>query len=174
MAPPVMIAAMSKKAAAVRTGRSKGPGAGGAPPEHELPLRVTILGPPPGVHYCLQRGRSDLVSQTVSTGRDISFDLSVRVKPLDGDGPPRFLGPFTQGPPAGRFIYVCCGTLAGQPDSPWSRRAKVGLTGITRSLIGKALNNPRAKLEARFEGTAADGGPSCATVRLLDGGWRLI
>ena len=165
---------MSKKLAAVRSGRSKQSVTGGAPAEHELPLRVTILRPPPGVQFCLQRGRSDLVSQTVSSGRDISFDLSVRMKPLDGDGPPRFLGPFTQGPPNGRFIYVCCGTFAGQLDSPWSRRAKVGLAGITRSLLGKALKNPKAKLEARFEGTAADGGPSCATVRLLDEGWRLI
>jgi hypothetical protein len=165
---------MSKKVAAVRTGRSKQSVIGAAPAEHELPLRVTILGPPPGVQFCLQRGRRELVSQTVSTGRDISFDLSVKVKPLDGDGPPRFLGPFTQGPPAGRFIYVCSGTSAGQPDSPWSRRAKVGLTGITRSQIGEALKNPEAKLEARFHGTAADGGPSCATVRLLGEGWRLI
>ena len=165
---------MSKKSAPVRSGRCKGARAGGAPQEHELALRVTILGPPPGVQFCLQRGRSDLVSQTVSTGRDISFDFSVRVKPLDRDAPPRLLGPFTQGPPSGRFIYVCCGTSAGQPDSQWSRRAKVALAGISRPLIGEALKNPSPKLEARFHGTAADGGPSCATVRLPDGGWRLI
>jgi hypothetical protein len=41
-------------------------------------------------------------------------------------------------------------------------------------LIEEPLKNPKSTLEARFHGTAGDGGPSCATVRLIDGGWRLI
>jgi hypothetical protein len=124
--------------------------------------------------FCLQSGRSDLVSPTRSTGRDISFDFTVRVRSTDGGGPPRFLGPFTQGPPAARFVYICMGTLAGQPDSCWTRRAKVPLRGITWPLVQQALGRPTARLEARFGGTARDGGPSCATVPLADGGWRVV
>lgn len=150
------------------------PPAAGVSAERDLPLRITLLQPPPGVRFCLQRGRDERVGQTDSSGQDISFDLSVRVKSLDGGSPPRLLGPFTQGPPTGRFVYVCSGTLAGQTDSPWSRRAKVGLTRITPALIEEALKNPGSKLEARFHGMAGDGGPSCATVRLIDGGWRVI
>src|SRR3954469_23120959 len=80
--------------------------------ERELLLRLTLTRPPKGVQFCLQSGRSDLVGLTVSTGNDISFDLSVRVTdPAGAGGEPRFLGPFTQGPPDRRFVYVCSGTL---------------------------------------------------------------
>ncbi len=30
------------------------------------------------------------------------------------DGRPRLLGPYVQGPPAGRFVYLCVGQYAGQ------------------------------------------------------------
>jgi len=135
--------------------------------EFELPLRITLIAPPAGVQFCLQRGSDELIGEVESTGADLSFDLSVRVDGKLADGSPRFLGPFTQGPPTSRFVYIRCGTSAGQWGSPWTRRAKIPLTGITWPLIRKGT-----RLEARYAGTAKDGGPSCATVPLLDGGWR--
>jgi hypothetical protein len=45
--------------------------------------------------------------------------------------------------------------------------------GITWELIDEALSKLSAVLEARIAGTAGDGGPACATVRLLDGGWKV-
>src|SRR5687767_11602568 len=99
-----------------------GPIAAGA--EHQLRLRITVVRPPAGVQLCLQRGQAELVSPTLSTGEDVTFDLTVRVKDAGPAAPPRFLGPFVQGPTTGRFVYVCIGTLAGQDDSPWTRRAK--------------------------------------------------
>jgi hypothetical protein len=78
-----------------------------------------------------------------------------------------------QGPPGGRFVYVNVGTYAAQPDSPWGRRAKVPLGGITDALLDAALASPGAVLEAAFAGRGRDGGPSCATVPLLGGGWRV-
>src|SRR5438067_2105515 len=112
------------------------------PAGHEVPMRITVARPPPGVRFCLQSGRSNLVSPTLSTGKDISFDFTVRVRATGDGGPPRFLGPFTQGPPDARFVYVCSGTLAGQPDSCWTRRAKVPLTGITWPLVQRVLRRP--------------------------------
>jgi hypothetical protein len=141
--------------------------------EQELPLRVTVVRPPQGVRFCLQSGKSDLVSPALSTGQNMSFDFAVRVTDTGG-GPPRFLGPFTQGSPDGRFVYVCSGTSAGQHASCWTRRAKVPLTGVTWPLIRQAMKHAGARVEGRFTGTAKDGGPSCATVALLDGGWRVI
>jgi hypothetical protein len=38
----------------------------------------------------------------------------------------------------------------------------------------EALATPGAVIEARIAGTAKDGGPACATVGLLDGGWRVV
>lgn len=144
--------------------------------QRELPLRITVLHPPSGVTFCLQRGqagKADLVAPTSASVERLTFDLTVRVGNDRNDGPPRFLGPFTQGPPAGRFVYVNSGTLAGQADSCFTRRAKVHLAGISWELIEEAMSKPDAVLEARIRGTAGDGGPACATVPILDGGWKV-
>jgi hypothetical protein len=88
----------------------------------------------------------------------------VTVKDNRGDGLPNFLGPLTQGPPTGRFIYIDIGKLAGQSDSQWERRIKVPLGGITWELIGQVSVDPALVLEARLPGVGRDGGPSCGTV----------
>lgn len=140
----------------------------------EIRLRIRVVDPPPGVVFCLQRGRNELVSPVKADGSDISFDLSVRLGELpDGTGP-NFLGPFTQGPVSARFVYVNSGTCAGQFESCWTRRAKVPLSGIERALVEEALRSEASALEARFAGRGRDGGPACATVPLLDGGWRVV
>ena len=133
----------------------------------ELRLRIVVVNPPPGVTFALQRGKSDLVPPSRSTTKQLVFELTVRVRE---DGQPNFLGPFAQGPRGARFVYVNSGTYAGQTNTPWSRRAKVPLTGITWPLIRRAKAKP---LEARFAGTGGDGGPACATVPLLGAGWQI-
>jgi hypothetical protein len=139
----------------------------------EIPLRITLVHPPRGVVFCLQRGKAEIVSPVRATGDDLSFDFTLRVRDGRPDGLPNFLGPFTQGPPSGRFVYVNSGTSAGQADSRWTRRAKIQLSGISWPLIEEALAAPDAVLEARIAGVSRDGGPACATVPLLDGGWRI-
>jgi hypothetical protein len=86
-------------------------------------------------------------------------------------GLPNFLGPLTQGPATGRFIYIDIGRLAGQKDCEWERRLKVPLSGITWDLIRDVSANPKLVLEAHLPGTAKDGGPSCASVHPLVG-WK--
>ncbi len=139
----------------------------------EVAFRITVLDPPRGVAFCLQRGRSELIPPSRESERSISFDFTLRVERGVGDGPPRLLGPFAQGPPASRFVYVCSGKRAGQWDSCWDRRAKVPLTGVAASLIEQAAALPGAVLETQIVGTGRDGGPSCATVPLV-GGWRVV
>jgi hypothetical protein len=124
------------------------------------------------VVFCLQSGKTQIVSPVRAAGDDLSFDLSLRVGERPG-GLPNFLGPFAQGPPAGRFVYVNSGTSAGESGSCWSRRAKVPLAAITWPMIEETLAAPDGILEARIAGTAKDGGPACATVPLLAGGWRV-
>jgi Family of unknown function (DUF5990) len=138
-----------------------------------LPLRITLIKPPPGVPLCLQQGKTDLVPSTSDSGENVSFDFTVNIANNRTDGPPNFRGQFVQGPTGGRFIYINSGTYAGHSDSRWSRRAKVPLSGITWDLIEEALSKSSAVLEARIAGTAGDGGPVCATVQLLEGEWRI-
>jgi hypothetical protein len=144
--------------------------------DRELPLRITVLNPPPGVTFRLQRGKSqdDLVPPTHVTDDRLQFDFTVRLSSELKDGKPNLRGPLAQGSPTGRFVYVSSGTSAGQTDSCWTRRAKVPLTGISSKLIEPLLSGEDAALEARIAGTAKDGGPCCATVPLLDGGWKVV
>lgn len=135
--------------------------------EQELRIRITVERPPAGVRFAVQRGKHELVEPSATSADHLSFDLPLRVKDDGPDGAPNFLGPFSQGPRGGRFVYVNSGTSAGQHDSCWTRRAKVALGGITWDLIetGRVL-------ETRFAGTGRDGGPSCATVPIS--AWKAV
>ena len=140
----------------------------------EVSLRVTLLRPPAGVQFCL--GRTDDGEDhdaKTSRGRDLSFDLSLRARGGSSGEPLRMLGEHAHGPPAKRFVPIGVGTLAGQADSCWARVIKISLTGITPKLVRDVSDSPSARLEARVEGTDKCGGPACATVPLLDGGWRV-
>ena len=142
----------------------------------EVPIRLVLINPPPGVDFGIQRGRGtkyEAVFVQQRTRRDISFDFSLAVADNRKNGQPNFLGVFAQGPPARRFIYIDVGTYAGQKDTPWSRRMIVPLQGITWELIQKAVRKPGYRLSARIPGTGKDGGPNCATAQLL-GGWDVI
>ena len=147
-------------------------------PARELPLRITLVAPPSNVKYGVQRGKTNLEDPALlapaRTSRDvIVFDLQVRVGGDRSSGP-NFLGEFAQGPRDARFVYVNSGVQAGEKASCWSRRLKIPLTGITWKQVEAVLATPGAALEARVPGAARDGGPSCATVPFIDGGWRKI
>ena len=94
----------------------------------------------------------------------------MRVKRGKNDAP-NFLGPFTQGTPRQRFIYVCVGEYAGQKNTEWARRVKIHLSSITWQQVEQVLNVSNGKLIARYQATDKNGGPSCASVPLLDEGW---
>jgi hypothetical protein len=142
--------------------------------EREITLRIVLETPPPGVDFGIQKGHGsayETIHTQRSTGGDLSFEFRVTVKGT-GVGPSAdFGGPIVQGPRGGRFVYVDIGTYAGQRDTPWSRRLKVPLTGITSTMIQRALADANGTVEARVPGTGKDGGPSCASVKEFDG-WR--
>jgi len=136
----------------------------------DLALRISIVDPLPDVALALQRGKSGacaLIPPSRIAAETVAFDFTVVVAP----GPsPRLLGPFVQGPPDGRFVYVCIGQYAGDTASPWARRAKIPLTGLTWPLV--ELVTAGGRLEARIAGRARDGSPACASLPLLPPGWR--
>src|ERR1043166_1997133 len=105
--------------------------------ERELNLLIILEKPPAGIDYGLQEGGDNnykTVQTQRSTGRDLKFQFSVRVR--EGkDGQPNFLGPFVQGPTGERFVCLDIGSDAGQTNAPWSRRFKVPLRGITWQMI---------------------------------------
>jgi hypothetical protein len=142
--------------------------------EAEVPLRLTVRRPLAGVALGVQRGRDELLAPLRASDGCTVFELSARAAGVLPDGRPRLLGPFMQGPPAGRFVYVNVGRRAGQPDSPWDRRAKVPLTGISAAILDAWRGQPGAMLSAEIDGIGRDGGPACAAVKLLGNGWHIV
>ena len=135
----------------------------------ELILRIIIEQPPPGVDFGLQKGSGSAyepVQTQRSQGKDLVFEFQPSIKEGVFDTMAAFAGPFVQGPPRQRFVYIDIGTYAGQADSCWSRRLKVPLEGIRAKFLRTG-----GVLETRVPGTGRDGGPACATVKDFDG-WR--
>ena len=138
--------------------------------ERQVTLRVIVERPPGGVDIGVQEGHGNDY-KTVQTQRftkqDLRFEFPIRVK--EGkNGEPNFLGSFAQGPASNRFIYLDIGTYAGQTNTPWSRRLKIPLTGITWPMIERA-SDESAVIEVRVRGTGRDGGPTCGTVKQFSG-----
>ena len=140
----------------------------------EVPLRIILVHPPKAVRFGIQRGKAELVAPDQADDEQITFEFTVRVGAPQPNGMPNLLGPFTQGSPAERFVYVNAGTSAGDPGSPWTRRAKIKLAGITQAMIEAVQATPGAVLEARIAGQAKDGGPPAASIPLLGAGWQVV
>lgn len=144
-------------------------------PKSEVNFQIVLLAPPKGVDFALQLGKSpaaSLAQKQNSAGNELRFEFPLSIVMAEGSEVPDFRGPACQGPKGGRFIYLCSGRSAGQFHSPWNRRLKVPLSGITRELVERASQDRSAVLETRVPGSARDGGPSAATVKPFEG-WKL-
>jgi len=142
----------------------------------DLPIRLVLVDPPDRVDFGIQHGSgSDYETLFVQQAKlaDVTFDFTLSVADNRKDGLPNFKGPFAQGPPTSRFIYIDVGTYAGQKNTHWSRRMKVPLQGISWQLIKQTMNKPGHRLLAKIPGKGKDGGPNCATVKLV-GDWQVI
>jgi hypothetical protein len=137
----------------------------------ELKLRIIVEQPPSGVDYALQKGTGSIyetVQRQRSDGNDLTFEFTPIIRAGVSDPMAALGGPFVQGPPKQRFVYLDIGSCAGQHDSSWSRRLKIPLMGIVPKMLTTG-----GVLEARVPGTGRDGGPSCATVKEFDG-WKPV
>jgi Family of unknown function (DUF5990) len=138
---------------------------------HELTLRIVLEEPPSGVDFALQKGKGSAfepVQKQRSKGKDLIFEFQPVIRSgVSSDGS-SLGGPFVQGPPGQRFVYLDIGIYAGQSDTPWSRRLKIPLEGITAEMATKG-----GVFEARVPGKDREGAPSCATVKDFKG-WRRV
>ncbi len=145
-------------------------------PEIAISLRIILVEPPSGVDFGVQEGKGNeykSIAVQRSKAGILTLECTINVKGNRSDGPPNFCGPISQGPPTGRFIYIDIGKSAGQFDSCWQRRIKIPLETITWDMIDSVAEKPKRLLQATIPGTAKDGGPSCATVKPIDG-WKVV
>ena len=140
----------------------------------EVTLRIVLEKPTPGVEYGIQKGSGsnyETIQKQVSSSNDLCFEFKVQVK-ADENNNTVFFGPYTQGPPKERFIYIDIGTCAGQQNTPWSRRLKIPLKNIPKNIIDR--RNSETILLAKLPGSGGkDGGPTCGTIKPFDG-WKLV
>src|SRR5579871_6622965 len=93
-----------------------------------LSIRIVVEDPIPGLALALQRGKAGqavLEPPRRRSAEAVVFDLDLTVEGRLEDGRPRLLGPYVQGPPGARFVYLCVGGYAGQADTGWNGRVKV-------------------------------------------------
>lgn len=104
------------------------------------------------VRLGIQKGPREVVNDVLAAGEEVTFRVPLRLRPGGDVG-----GPFVQGGPGGRFVYLCWGERG--EDGAWDglRRAKLPLTGVTLA--------PSGIVEARLRLTDAKGGPECGTLR---------
>ena len=142
--------------------------------ESEITLQIILVKPTPGVMFGLQKGSGsnyETVQKQIPVSDSLSFKFTITVKgDRSKDEYPRFSGSFVQGPAGSKFVYIGIGTYVGQPDSIWSRRLKIPLTGITWKDI-QSLSE-LSILQTSVPGTGKDGGPNCATVKPF-AGWHI-
>jgi hypothetical protein len=129
------------------------------------------FGPEAGdVHVGVQRGR-EAIDLVPGDAADAVFELSVGLAPAR-DGRPDFRGPYAQGRPGERFLYLSWGRVSPGGGFEMFRRAKLWLDAIEPALLERALATGAA-VEGRLPLTDRSGGPLCSSVRppLIE--WRL-
>ena len=145
--------------------------------DHSLALRIKLVEPPDGFAFCLQRGKgpkSERLDYSIAEGSDLAFELDVDVRESNEKGVANFVGPFAQGTPDARFFYICAGEYA-EPDEPrWLGRVKIHLSSITWAAVEAVAGDPNRILEASYAATGPKGGPSLASVPLLNDGWKAV
>ena len=136
----------------------------------DLPLRIVVADPFPGLALTVQRGASGkaaLVAPVAESAEALTFDLEVTVDGALADGRPRFMGPYVQGPPAERFVHLCVRQDGGGPIG----RMKVPLRDLDWPLI--EARPPARRIEGRVSGRGSNGKPALATVPILPPGWGI-
>ncbi len=136
------------------------------PEQTEIGMRIVIAQPVAGVLHSLQDKKGQPIDpERSSAGEALAFDFPVRIA-----AGPKFYGEQVRSEgPLRRFVYIGIGTHAGDLASPWSRRIKIDIHDIPQALLDAAAKG--GCLEGTIVGTAKDGSPTCATVRVT--GWRI-
>lgn len=122
------------------------------------------------VRLGIQKGK-EVIEDVPANVERVTFTFPLRVEKNPKTGRPNFLGPFAQGNPEERFIYLCWGE---RKDSDWDgfRRAKIHLKHLDWQALEKPLETGQP-IEAFVNMTDDKGGPLCASVRENKIEWKI-
>lgn len=114
------------------------------------------------VRLGIQRGK-EVIEDIPGDVTQVTFAVPLRVKKNSQTGKPDFTGPFAQGRPGERYIYLCWGERKGEAWEGF-RRAKIHLRHLDWDTVEGALQSGRP-IEVFIDMTDNKGGPLCATVK---------
>lgn len=105
----------------------------------------------------VQSGK-EVVQRVKLPAESALFEIELKVANDNSEPHPNFVGPFAQGKPQDRFLYVCWGR-PGFGGWIGFRRAKLPLAGLTWKSIESNV------VRGRLKCTDPKGAPICATVK---------
>lgn len=126
----------------------------------ELPGRT--IGDRNAVRLGIQKGK-EVIEDVLAEGEEIAFSCSFRVEKNAATGRPNFLGPYAQGTPKERFIYLCWGERKGDVWDGFGR-VKIHLRDLEWSAVEKAIATGNA-LAATLKMRNPKGRPLFASVQ---------
>ena len=116
------------------------------------------------IHVAVQRRAKpkELLGLTsgAATSATWTLDCEAVTRP---DGAADLKGPYIQGPPGGRFIYLSWGEVSDDGEFTMFRRAKLWLDAVPPGVLDAAMNS--GILTGRLGLTDAKGNPLCAAIR---------
>jgi Family of unknown function (DUF5990) len=117
------------------------------------------------VHVAVQRRNRRHELLGLAPGNAASATWTIECVPVPTELGLDLRGPYIQGSPAGRFIYLSWGTMDGAGDFQLFRRAKLWLDAIPAEVLAAAVE--KGLLVGRLGLTDRNGNPLCAAVRPL-------
>jgi hypothetical protein len=116
-----------------------------------------------GIHVAVQRrGRpGELLGLTPADADSAAWTIEAAA--AAGPDGTDLKGPYIQGPPGGRFIYLSWGTVSDDQPFTMFRRAKLWLEGLDPAVLDQAAKT--GLLVGRLGLTDTSGNPLCASVR---------
>lgn len=114
------------------------------------------------IHVGVQRrGKPELLGVVPGDSPGATWTLDATATPTS-DGGVDLKGPYIQGPPNGRFIYLNWGTVDAPGTFAMFRRAKLRLDAVSAEVLRSAAE--QGTLVARVVLTDPKGNPTCASV----------
>jgi hypothetical protein len=116
----------------------------------------------PNLRLGIQKGKE--VEDDVATSAGVAhFRFTLQARQDAGTGQPVFTGPYSQGTPADRFVYLCWGERDGGQFN-MSMRVKVPLRDLTWNQVQAAASRGQP-IRAVLRLTDAAGKPITATIK---------
>ncbi len=115
------------------------------------------------VHVAVQRRArpAELIGLTPGDAPAAEWTLECTAAAA-ADGTPDVRGPYVQGPPGDRFVYLSWGAVGPGGGFEMFRRAKLMLAAVPVDVLAEGVRSGR--LHGRLGLTDAKGGPLCARV----------